>query len=58
MNGLRELETDIKFEEVELKEIDILTDTQAPGIVGAICGAALCGGAICGFGCGGAICGC
>lgn len=46
------------FNEIQLTEMDILSDGDMPIIIGGVvCGFAICAGAACGGGCGGALCG-
>lgn len=53
------METELRFEEIKLNEMEVLGDANTPIVIGgAVCGAALCAGAVCGFGCAGAVCGC
>jgi|GEM_PF-4427309 len=47
---------EIMFEEVNLGNIEVLTEANTPIILGGICGFAICAGAACGGGCGGALC--
>lgn len=48
----------VKFEEIKLDGMDVLTEANTPIVIGgAVCGFDVCAGAACGGGCGGVLCG-